>query len=140
MDLRRKTCLGRLSELKLKGILTGDKMTNDTYISDNQGNRVAVPGTANPIAASGQTLTDAATGADHTATVVAGAKYALTCDATGTMLLGILDSTTAANVIWAVPPSGDAIISIPLGVTTLHYNGTVNATTVYLRRLSDGTS
>lgn len=107
----------------------------EVYISDNKGNRVAVPGTAHPIAASGQTLTDAAIGGDHTATVVAGAVYAITCNATGVMLLGIAAVTTAADIIWAVPPNGDIIIKIPEGETVLHYAGTVNDTTVYLRRI-----
>lgn len=123
-------------------------MTNDTYISDNQGNRVAIPGTANPIAASGQTLADAVVGGDHTATVVAGAKYAITVGFTtiadgaamGSFLMGVADVTTAANIIWVCPFNSECIISIPAGITTLHYASDVAGTTAYLRRLSDGTS
>lgn len=110
-------------------------MTNDTYISDNAGHRVAVPGTANPIVATGQTLADAVIGGDDTVTVVAGAVYAITCTAVGAMILGIAAVTTAANIIWVVPANGEAIIVIPSGATALHFAGTVNTTTAYLRRI-----
>ena len=90
---------------------------------------------ADPVAATGQTLVDTTTGVYHEATVVGGKSYAVTTDATGTMLFGILDSTAAANVIWVCPPSSTIIVNVPGNVTTLHYNGTVANTTAYLREV-----
>jgi hypothetical protein len=112
----------------------------EVYLSDNNGNRVP-PGimAADPIAASGIELTDAAIGADHTQTVVGGATYAVTfIGATNTvgMYFGIADVTTSSNIIWICTAYESCIIKIPDGVTSLHYQGAVNGATVKLRRIS----
>ena len=111
----------------------------DTYLSDNSGNRVP-PGVVavNPIAASGLLLTDGTIGADHTQAVVAGALYAVTfvsAVAGLAMYFGIADVTTDANVIWVCTPAETIVIQIPIGITLLHYEGAVNGATVRLRRL-----
>ena len=112
----------------------------ETYLSDNSGNRVP-PGVvaADPIAASGILLTDGTIGANHTQTVVAGASYAITLvSATSTlaMYFGIADVTTDANVIWVCQPYETIVIKIPANITTLHYEGAVNAASVRIRRLT----
>lgn len=92
---------------------------------------------AEVIPGSGITLTDAATGADHTQAVIAGATYAFTCGplASSTFTLGIAEILTAANILWVCPPSETIIIRIPDGQATLHYQSLANGGTGYLRRL-----
>lgn len=109
----------------------------DTYLSDNAGNRVPPAGSPDPIAASGQTLTNGSKDTDTSATVVAGAKYALTAQEVGGFYLGIADVETAANIIWACPVRETITIVIPAGVTTLHYAADTNDAIGYLRRLTD---
>ena len=104
---------------------------------DNGGN-IASPGAVNadPILASGQTMTDAAIGGDHTVTVVAGARYAFTAGLTGGFIFGIAAVTTAANIVWACGLNDTIMIKIPQGYTSLHYAGLVNNAAGYLRRLN----
>jgi len=110
---------------------------NDTFSSDNGGHRVpAHPNMADPVAASGQTLTNAAKDTDTEATVVAGATYALTAQEVGGFYLGVADVETAANIIWACPVRETIIIHIPRAITTLHYATDTNDAIGYLRRLS----
>jgi len=117
----------------MKGVI----MNNHVFSNDNAGHTVpAHPNVADPVAASGQTLTNASKDADTEATVVAGATYALTAQEVGGFYLGIADVETAANIIWACPVRETIVITIPEGVTTLHYaTDTANAVG-YLRRLS----
>ena len=113
---------------------------SEVYLSDNYGNRVP-PGvvSADPVLASGQTLTDATIGADAEATVVAGASYAVTAvgiAATIGMKLGLADVfASAANVIWVATLYETIVIKIPAGYTVLHYEGIADAASVMLRRL-----
>jgi hypothetical protein len=111
-------------------------MTGHVKLSDNSGNMVP-PGCAapDPILASGQTLTDAATGADHEATVVAGAMYAFTCLIAGGMVFGLATTMTAANIVWACGFNETIIIKIPEGYTTLHYQSPTSGGSGYLRRI-----
>jgi len=118
---------------------------SEVYLSDNDGRRVPPhPNASNPVAASGVTLTDAATGGDETQTVVGGATYAFTCrpapvaggNATDiTFEFGILAITTAANIIWVCPPGETIIIQMPQNETTLHYQSLANGGSGFLRRL-----
>jgi len=109
----------------------------EVFASDNSGNRVVFDAdTADPVAGSGQTLTDETTGGDHTVTVVAGATYAFTAALTGSFFFGIAAVTTAANIIWVCGLYNTIIMKIPLGVTTLHYAGSANGATGYLRKLA----
>ena len=112
----------------------------EVYQSDNSGNRVP-PGivAADPIVASGILLTDGTIGANHTQTVVAGASYAISlvsAASTLAMYFGVADVTTDANVIWVVLPYETIVIKIPLGITTLNYEGAANSASVRMRRLS----
>lgn len=115
-------------------------MYNETYLCDNAGNRVP-PGVSSgdPVAGSGIKITDAAPGANHTQTVVAGATYKIMSDATANAawLFGILTTATAANVIWFMPAgSAEVVIKIPSGTTTLHYQA-LAAASAYIVRLKD---
>ena len=109
---------------------------NDTFLSDNGGNRVPPAGAPDPVLASGQTLTNAAKDTNTTITVVAGAQYVLTAQEVGGFYLGLATTATAANIIWACPVRETIIIVIPKGVTTLHYSADTNDAIGYLRRLS----
>ena len=112
-------------------------MNNHVYSNDNKGHTVpAHPNMADPVAASGQTLTNAAKDTNTTATVVAGATYAITAQEVGGFYLGILTVATAANIIWACPVGKTIIITIPEATTTLHYATDTNDAIGYLRRLS----
>ena len=112
-------------------------MSNEIHLSDNAGHRVPPAGAPDPIAASGQELTNGTKDTDTTVTVVGGAMYALTAQEVGGFYLGILDVTTAANVIWACPVGKTIIINIPSGETTLHYATDTTDAIGYLRRLTD---
>lgn len=110
------------------------------YVHDNAGRRVAPhPHMLAPVAASGVTLTDAATGADHTQTVVGGATYAFTCNVDGTnddtFHFGVADITAAANILWVCPPAQTIVIQVPADVTSLHYQSLANGGSGWLRRL-----
>lgn len=107
-------------------------------LRDAVGNTVP-PGVAggHPVLASGITLTDAATGADHTETLVAGRTYKLMADATGGWVFGIATVATAANIIWFVPPSGVVCITMPPGYTVLHYMCLVNGGKCYIAKMAD---
>lgn len=109
----------------------------EVYLSDNAGHRVPPAGAPDPVAASGQTLTNGTKDTDTLVTVVAGAKYALTAQEVGGFYLGILAVTTAANIIWACPIYKTIIINVPLGTTTLHYATDTADAIGYLRKLTD---
>lgn len=104
---------------------------------ESNGGKTAVPGalSADPVHATGQTLIDAATGADHTATVVGGKSYLFVGNATGMTLFGILAVTTAANIAWACPVNGAIVINVPQGEATLHYMSNVNGGGGYLTEI-----
>jgi hypothetical protein len=109
----------------------------EIFLSDNSGNRVP-PGcvAADPIAASGVKLYDATIGADIELTVVAGASYVITCTLLGGFKLGIADVYASdANVLWVATLYESVIIKIPVGITTLHYEGTASGATGYMRKL-----
>ena len=89
------------------------------------------------IAGSGQKLTCGAADTDYTVTVVAGARYLVTADATGVLQLGVADITTAANIIWCVGAGGTIGIEIPTGITTLHYGSGTIATIGRLAKIDD---
>ncbi len=115
-------------------------MGQEVYISDNAGNKTA-PGAiaADPVVASGIILTDGTIGADHTQAVVAGASYAVTlvsAASTLAMYFGVAAVTTDANVIWVCVPYETIVIKIPLGITSLHYEGAANGASVRLRKLA----
>jgi hypothetical protein len=107
-------------------------------LMDNGGHRVPPHvGMADPVAASGQTLTNGTKDTDTEVTVVAGATYAVTSQVTGGFYFGVATVATAANILWACPIYRTILITIPLGVTTLHYATDVNSGVGYLRKLAE---
>ena len=114
-----------------------DGVSMDTYLSDNAGHRVPPADAPDPVVATGQTLTNATKDTDTSATVVAGAKYALTAQTVGGFYLGVAAITTAANIVWCCPLGETIIIVIPTGITTLHYAADTNSAVGYLRRLTE---
>ena len=111
-------------------------MYNETYLCDNNGNRMpSHPDAANPIAASGQTKATATAGDDLTLTVVAGATYGITCIDTAALLSITGVTSVAANIEWVAPSNKNTIIKIPVDKTTLYLEGTVTSKNIYLRRI-----
>ena len=111
-------------------------MITHIFSTDNQGNLVPPhPGLAAPVPASGQIKATGTAGDDLTLTVVAGASY--TVSGLGTaILLGITGVTsTAANVEWICPLDSTIVIKIPLGKTTLYFEGTVGAKNIHITEL-----
>lgn len=96
--------------------------SDDPAVAEMQTNNAVLKGDA--VASSGQHLDNAGSGTaattNYTVTVVALATYRVTA-VNGVMYLGIADSTSDANVLWAVPAGTSAVITIPSG-TSLHYS------------------
>lgn len=113
---------------------------NETYLSDNSGNRVAPLNCADPVAASGITLATGTAGDDKTQTLVQGQLYVITFVATAGKVL-LMSATgvtsTAANIEWVVPAGFDRIFRMPLGKTTLYYEGDENTKNAYIRKLAE---
>jgi len=110
----------------------------EVYLSDNSGNRVgAHPHCVDPVAASGITLTITTGGADYTeADLVQGQLYAITPIGT-TILASITGVTsTAANIEWVFPPNVTSIFRMPIGKTTLYYEGNTSTTLAYMRKVA----
>jgi len=104
---------------------------------DNSGNAVPIhPHVADPVAASGITLTITTGGADATQTLDQGQMYVITPIGT-TILAGITGVTsTAANIEWVFPPNMSSIFRMPIGKTTLYYEGNTSSTVAYVRKLA----
>ena len=115
-------------------------MVGSVRLADNSGFK-APPGvpTWTPMLASGASVTDAATGGDHTVTLVSGATYVVMADATagGNWLLGLATVATAANIAWFVPVSSTLCFHMPAGYTVLHYECLASGGTLYFSRLED---
>jgi len=110
---------------------------SDIYLSNNGGQRVSPhPNLSHPVNGTGQQLTNGSADTDTTATVVAGAQYAVTALNTGGFILGLSDPTTATNVMWVCPLYETIVIKIPEGSTTLHYATDTADGIAYLRKLS----
>lgn len=104
---------------------------------DNSGNSTPIhPHVADPVAASGITLTITTGGADATQTLVQGQMYIITPIGT-TILASITGVTsTAANIEWVFPPNVSSIFRMPIGSVTLYYEGNTSSTIAYIRKLA----
>lgn len=108
----------------------------EMFFSDNSGNRVAHPKTADPVAGSGISVALTTAGEDYTGTVVGGQMYIVSCNG-GFCLLSITGVTSAAaNIEWCIGDNDTIIIRIPFGKTTLYCESDTNTTTLYLRKLA----
>lgn len=104
---------------------------------DNSGNAVGQhPHVADPVAASGITLATGTAGSDVTQTLVSGQMYIVTPIGT-TILASITGVTsTAANIEWVFPPNVASIFRIPIGKTTLYFEGDTSTKSAYVRKLA----
>ena len=85
--------------------------------------------------AGGQALTNGTADTNTTATVVAGARYRVTCTKTGSLRFGLATMATASNVRWVCGIGHSIEIQIPNGYTTLHYATDTNDGYGWLVRL-----
>lgn len=107
----------------------------ENYSCDNSGNRIPPDVNAgDPVLLSGQNVSAAAQNTDEAITVVAGARYAITC-IKGAHIFGILTTATPANCIWACGSGQTIIIRIPSG-TALHFQTPDSSRRFILRRLA----
>ncbi len=118
-------------------------MGQEVYLSDNFGNRIAIPGTADPVQSSGIKTTLTTAGTDYPITVVAGAIYSVVCGKAASSASGEIISfstvdgaDTDANKDWNVGLGQTIIIKIPEGVTTLYAVSTLAATLAYMSKLN----
>lgn len=95
---------------------------------DNGGFRSSPhPNVSQPIVAqTALKLTQATTGTNTTATVVAGKRYRFTSYITGGFRFGLATVATDGNVRWICPLYQSIEIQIPVGYTTLHYTTDTN--------------
>ena len=114
---------------------------NQVYSSDNTGNRIpADVHASNPVAASGITLTIVASGNDYEQTLVEGQLYVITFIATAgkVMFASITGVTsTAANIEWVFYAGVPHIFRMPIGKTTLYFEGDETGKKAYVRKLAE---
>jgi hypothetical protein len=94
-------------------------------------NIAPTPESANPIAASGQTLDQTS----NTAIVVEPGVYVVTA-VVGYVLIGLLTTATAANILWVATVGGPSVhICIPENTTALNYICVGEGSKAYLRKV-----
>ena len=94
-------------------------------------NIAPTPESANPIAATGQTL-DSISNAEIT---VSPGVYVVTA-VVGYVTLGLLTQATEANILWATVVGGPSIhVAVPAGTTTLNYKCTGSSPVEFLRKV-----
>ena len=114
---------------------------SEIFLCDNSGNRVAIPNTADPVAASGITTTLTTAGSDYTETLESGQMYIVTVTKATVGIINVLASvtgvtSTAANVEHVWYAGQDYIFRMPIGKTTLYLESDVAATVLYFRKLA----
>jgi hypothetical protein len=96
-------------------------------------NIAPTPESSNPIAASGQTLSQTLS----TAITVAPGVYVVTA-VVGYVCLGFAAVSTAANIVWVVTAGGPSIhICVPENVTTLYYICIGSSPKAFLRKVNE---
>jgi len=114
-------------------------MLNMTKLINSAGQKSDPSNWYCPIPGTGVKLTATTAATDYEATVVAGKRYMILNNGVGNMFFGIADSSVDANKLWNVPKLGRCGIQIPIGYTTLHFTGDVNASIAYMVEVdSDG--
>ncbi len=112
-------------------------MNQEVFLSDNSGNRVPPhPNLADPVAASGVTTDTGTAGDDLTLTVVAGATYIVTCIGTAGLFSITGVTSVAANIEWVCSTGDTILIKIPVGKTTLYFEGNAANKPVYTRKMA----
>lgn len=95
---------------------------------------------AHPEAASGITASTGTAGADITQTVEEGQSYIVTFIGTaGKIVLASITGVTsvAANIEWVFLANREYVIHIPIGETTLYFEGDESSKSIYLRKVAD---
>ena len=112
-----------------------------TPLQDNAGfNTSPHPGQSQPVAASGQQLTNGTADTTGNVTVEVGKRYRFVATEVGGFIFGMLDPATAANVIWACPIYQTIEIQVPRGGgTTLYYQTNANDGLGYLTEIRQNT-
>lgn len=109
------------------------------FSADNSGNRVPPhPHCADPVAASGITITVAVVGTDYEQELVGGEMYAITFIGTlGKRILASITgvTSTVANIEWVFHAGYTHIFHMPEGKTTLYYEGD-EVKSAYIRKLA----
>jgi len=106
---------------------------SEVYLSDNIGNRVAPdPGSAVPIAASGQLATVTTGGEDDTFTVTAGRFYRMTGIGCAILVSITGVTSTDANIEWTSPANTPILVWVPEGITTIYCEGDTSSTKIHL--------
>lgn len=115
----------------------------ETYVSDNSGNRTpGHPNMSDPVAASGQTGATGTAGDDVEMTLESGKMYVATLIGTaGTAVLASATgvTSTAANIEWVFPAGYNSVFRMPIGKTTLYFEGTESSKNLYVRELNSST-
>jgi hypothetical protein len=93
-------------------------------------NVAPTPTSAQPVLASGQTLTSAT---DTTVTVVSGC-YTVT-STVGYCLMGFASVDTAANILFVAPAGVTILIVVPEGMTSLYYKCVGTSPYAFLRKV-----
>ena len=105
----------------------------ETYLSDNIGNRVAPdPGSAVPVAGTGQSVTVTTGGEDDTFTVTAGRYYRMVGVGCAILVSITGVTSTAANVEWCSPANTPILVWVPEGITTIYCEGDTSSTVIRL--------
>lgn len=112
----------------------------ETFISDNAGNRTpGHPNFADPVAASGITLSTGTAGDDKTQTLVAGQMYAITYVSTaGKRMLASITGVTslAANIEWVFMANVTYVFRMPVDKTVLYFEADEDDS-AYVRKLAE---
>ena len=108
----------------------------DSFTLDNSGNKVCDPACADPVTASGITISSGTAGNDYTQALAQGQLYAITPIGTN-ILAGITGVTsTAANIEWVFPSGVTSIFRVPIDKTTLYFEGDTSSKNAYIRKLA----
>jgi hypothetical protein len=104
---------------------------SEMQTTPNGQNIAPTPESADPVAASGQTL-DQTT---NTAITVTPGVYVLTA-VVGYCLVGLLTTATAANILWVATTGGPSChISVPAGTTQLNYICVGSSPKAFIRKV-----
>lgn len=104
---------------------------SEMQTTPNGENISPTPESANPVAASGQTLDQTS----NTAITVEPGVYVVTA-VVGYVTLGLLTQATAANILWVATAGGPSIhVCVPQGTTALNYICVGSSPKAFLRKV-----
>lgn len=109
----------------------------ENFVCDNSGNRIPPhPFAADPVAASGITISGGVAGSDVTQALDQGQMYIFT-GLGGNWLISFTGATsTAANIEWVCPANQTIILRAPIGCSTLYTECDGASKKAYMRKLA----